>query len=418
MPISSLSTKGQFVYQLVTEGAEKGGGEFRKFTTAIESVNKKFKETIVRTHKVAENGHKYGETISKRIIRPLSGLEIASKKYHMTQGRIRRGAEEMNATIDEQGKIRSLTTGKEIKGKKAVQGLTKANERFKMEMLSVMFFGMAISRTFGGMIKNVRELTGVYDMWGAVAIVSLLPFELAISKISNKLASLVLASPTAQMIVGGFIEGADIIGKALSTTGQISLGIFGIAKAWPTITAGATKFKDFIVGTEFGKAIAKLTTTKGIIEAMKAIGTITIPLVISAALIWVFAGAAEKAGERVGSWLAEQFPSLPGKVYSWQANMPPGMQTGGGWGSLINSLLDWVVSVSPTKQFGGSIGNTGLYQLHAGERVIPPGGFGGGGTNITVNANIASDVDIKKLGDRLATYMNDSFERQHMRRSI
>ena len=54
------------------------------------------------------------------------------------------------------------------------------------------------------------------------------------------------------------------------------------------------------------------------------------------------------------------------------------------------------------KQYGGYIPGTGLYQLHAGERVVTAGG---GGFNfnptVNINANISSDMDIRGIANKL-----------------
>jgi hypothetical protein len=59
-----------------------------------------------------------------------------------------------------------------------------------------------------------------------------------------------------------------------------------------------------------------------------------------------------------------------------------------------------------------SVGREGLYKLHKGEQVIPPGGAraagagGGAGTiNITVNARVDTDYDVEKLASKLGQAM-------------
>ena len=69
---------------------------------------------------------------------------------------------------------------------------------------------------------------------------------------------------------------------------------------------------------------------------------------------------------------------------------------------------------------GGMVNQTGNYQLHAGERVMNAGEtsrLGGGGMNyspnITIQATISNDIDIRMLARKLADYQ----EREIRRRS-
>lgn len=62
-------------------------------------------------------------------------------------------------------------------------------------------------------------------------------------------------------------------------------------------------------------------------------------------------------------------------------------------------------------QSGGTIPETGPYLLHEGETVIPSTQPTGGTTNITVNANVSSDYDVRELAEKLNRYMSTEFQR-------
>ena len=66
-------------------------------------------------------------------------------------------------------------------------------------------------------------------------------------------------------------------------------------------------------------------------------------------------------------------------------------------------------------QMGGLIGKTGMYMMHAGERVTPAGGNAGNNpinNYITVNAEVSNDIDIRDLADKLSRYMHLDINRR------
>jgi len=68
------------------------------------------------------------------------------------------------------------------------------------------------------------------------------------------------------------------------------------------------------------------------------------------------------------------------------------------------------------KQTGGYIGETGMYQLHQGETVIPAhmqGMTNNFTPNITINANVANNMDLQSLADELSSIMMDNLQRRN-----
>ena len=100
------------------------------------------------------------------------------------------------------------------------------------------------------------------------------------------------------------------------------------------------------------------------------------------------------------------------------------------WDSLwtkLKNIWDKIIHLgglipSGTKAVGGPVQSTGLYTLHAGERVMTSGDSQRNktsGTNntsvnnyISLNANVSSDIDIKTLARRLAEYSETELRRR------
>ena len=87
-----------------------------------------------------------------------------------------------------------------------------------------------------------------------------------------------------------------------------------------------------------------------------------------------------------------------------------------GWIDGIRSAIRNALSMIPGFQTGGYVGETGMYQLHQGETVIPAHMQGmtmNSSPNITINANINSDMDLQALADRLSGIMMESLQRRN-----
>ena len=85
----------------------------------------------------------------------------------------------------------------------------------------------------------------------------------------------------------------------------------------------------------------------------------------------------------------------------------------GWWGDFINWLSK---KTGIGYQTGGYISETGMYQLHQGETVIPAhmqGMTNNFTPNITINANIASGMDLQALADQLSGIMMDNLSRRN-----
>jgi hypothetical protein len=82
--------------------------------------------------------------------------------------------------------------------------------------------------------------------------------------------------------------------------------------------------------------------------------------------------------------------------------------------AFVQVLSNWLLG---SRQYGGYIPQTGPYMLHQGETVVPAGGdtFA---SNITINANISSDMDIKSLASKLSIYWQEDLARRTQRRGI
>lgn len=102
-------------------------------------------------------------------------------------------------------------------------------KRFRGELLSVMFFGMLLTRVFGGMVKSVWDLIGGGEIFAAILAEVLIPVLLPL--LDALLWAYEIFSDLPQPIktlIGVFILFMAALGLALSLFGALSLGITGL----------------------------------------------------------------------------------------------------------------------------------------------------------------------------------------------
>lgn len=105
-------------------------------------------------------------------------------------------------------------------------------KKFRMELLSIMFFGMALSRMFKSYTDSLAEMFGLTDLNAAAMTMLLLP---AYQEWASFLTELDLAiiglGGELQLWIGRFVIWGQQFGNLLAWIGQISLGIQGVQKA-------------------------------------------------------------------------------------------------------------------------------------------------------------------------------------------
>ena len=106
---------------------------------------------------------------------------LADKTVYITKRMIDQGRKQITVTERYEYAARkaqeTLEHNRLAAGKltRTVQETTLAHERFKMHLLSVMFFGMSLQRMFGGYIDQILKTTGVLDYLSATINLMLLP---------------------------------------------------------------------------------------------------------------------------------------------------------------------------------------------------------------------------------------------------
>jgi phage-related protein len=345
-------------------------------------------------------------------------------------------------------------------------------KKMKFEWLGVMFAGMALTRTFGGLLRAQMELWGISDMLSATWTTVLLPIMEAITPVIMDVLEAFMDLPEdAQKAIGIFIIAATAIGGLLAFIGQLKLGLAAIKIAFLGAGTG---------GSVMGGIIGNISTVlAGFSAAVVAVAAIVVAVVIGMVLAWRenFLGMRETISRFIDGF-KQQFDGFINMIKGIM-KIIGGLLTGDfnkilegltqlfkGWfnfivggfkmtfngvvaiitgaikiiWNIIKALVDgvgWVVGKIggllggssapawklPSFQTGGVMPETGIALLHKGERVLTAGetrqtGTNGGNANITINATVSSDYDVRRLANKLKEYWVSDFEKTSQGRTI
>jgi len=97
---------------------------------------------------------------------------------------------------------------------------------FKMEMLGIMFFGMAMQRMFSGILKPATQLVGLFDLWRTTLQILFLPMALLIMDFLMPIFMwLMNLSDSTKLFIGKLVLLGAGIGLLLFVVGTLALGV-------------------------------------------------------------------------------------------------------------------------------------------------------------------------------------------------
>jgi hypothetical protein len=129
------------------------------------------------------------------------------------------------------GNVRFTTLGGRVANR--IRMMTQGMRGFRMEMLSVMFFGMGLSRVLIGLLQPALEAMGVFDIWRAVLEILFLPVAEDVNEELTKLLDAVDALPeSVKKAIGEFTILGAILSTVLFVIGMMTLGIGGLIEVF------------------------------------------------------------------------------------------------------------------------------------------------------------------------------------------
>jgi len=222
--------------------------------------------------------------INKKLSQQQKTVVKWANQFNVSNKRMLDGLKAQGLAVNKSGRVFDAFTGRLTNTTKAMRGAFQMTQRFRMELLSVMFGGMLIQRVFGGILRSTTETfkkivesseitgTNIHKLSAAftflkftigdainTALGPLLPFLL---KLIIWAADFVAAHPEAVFasIVGLFLTGGFLFAVA-------SFGLFmsGLSQWGPSVKLGIWLGKK-------GLLAAWVLRGAGILLALKGIG--------------------------------------------------------------------------------------------------------------------------------------------------
>ena len=227
--------KETIITEVKTRGVAAAGMEFEKFRQKIKVVGDKSSTTF----------DKFRDSFGAQMDTVTKVNKKAEKSFEAMKRKIRQNKleEQMRAKA---GKMDALIMQSEVfafkRGKKAIEDITRASRRFKMELLSVMFFGLGIKRFFQGLLQPALDIVGVFDVFTTTLQILFLPVALQILDwalwLMDRVGGL---SDFWKKFIGWVALGGVILGTALFLFGMLGLGIAGIVMAFGGLISTVSK---------------------------------------------------------------------------------------------------------------------------------------------------------------------------------
>ena len=309
--------------------------------------------------------------------------------------------------------------GRFVQTSVAVKKASRVFGRFKAELLSVLFFGMAINRFLTGLLKPAFDIVGVFDILNFI-LTDL--FLITGSKVADLLLAISdkfgeLRDPTKE-IIGDFVLLFTILSLLLFLFGIFGLGLVGIGQVFGISAGAAAIFAGgifLLAGLIFGfivlmKNWEKISTKFKIIIGAVAIvlGVLAIALgapilgaitLILGAFVLLRAGWDELTKSLGTTGFVDTIKAAFNKIID-----------------IINKFLN-VVNKIP----GINIPGLQKFQVGTPEDVIrvseevslPPGATPGGGFKVgdsffNITINTTNGIDEVSLKDELKNFINET----------
>jgi len=184
------------------------------------------------------------------------------------------------------GKFTSRGTKMANTFRRATHGL----RGFRMEMLSVMFFGKGMQQFFFGLLRPAMEAVGIFELWGAVLQLVFLPIALALLDILLPIFTWMMNwSDETKLLVGKIVLLAIGLGIFLFLVGSLTLGIGGL----------------IIVGSSFFNIITKIS--EGLFGGQNALSSFMAIGMSLVALTAIWSGFQASVGYVVDKLLELEF---------------------------------------------------------------------------------------------------------------
>lgn len=358
--LSSLAEKLNVPFEQATKtmkGFSKSGLDIRDVGSQIKLFNED-------SRFIQDFSDKFGVTMQQ--------AKIGASQFETLQKAMRKYNLQLIPTAEGGWKVADSLTGVGVTGKEAFERMLRNTNRFKMYLLSIMFFGMQLQRTFGGFLKtaidgymkltNAQTPTGkailrmnaAMEYFKFAMIEALSPLIIYFTQLMVGVMDFISAHPKLMEVVGLIVGVLAAVGTFMYVGSQIALflgalkmaGVSAELKAaigtggWlSALVAGglmigvglyiATTANDFqtvlisTVITAIGiYAVAKVFTLSGGTVAIAAVGIAVVLELIYAPFFKTFRDQLAEARDKFVKWADDLGADLYNAFWEWMSKLP------------------------------------------------------------------------------------------------
>lgn len=351
-----------------------------------------------------------------------AAVTALSTKFNVSTRRLVTTMRELGLTMNKSGNLVKNQFGKSLAGASKNQGnLIKQTSKFRAEMLSLLFVGMAISGFFQSYVSEAMNMSGATELLRTSIGAAVLSF-MDLLGLDGVIDWLVNFADENEALAGGLTLGGFAAGKLVTSLGMLSL--IDIAKVKDNL-AGMGKWLKNISLWKVGVGLIALALIfqgfklllgennegwermKGLLLVVSGValgifvifgGWIPLVIAIGAAVI-VWASRFEPVKDALG-WIWDKLSMIWDIAKSLFSGGVGALS--GGFKSLFG-LAEGGIVTRPTAALVGEAGP---------EAVIPLNKLANFAPQVTVNASVASNVDISRLANSLSSVYSDQLRSQ------
>jgi len=367
---------------------------------------------------------------AKKAAKDLTHLEIAAKKFGVSTRRMGAAMDETGRKFNKTGAIIRNKYGTQLdKLNKQHKTLIKSTKRFRGELLSFMFIGMAVAGMFRAYVTGGADILGINDILRdslSMAVASFMEL-LGIDEVTEKFNEFVESN---QNLVGflimiGFVAGIAAMGIGMLGIVDVGLIVMQLKNMYKWLKAitllKVLKFFGWVwvviqafqgLKLLLGENNEKWEKMKGVILIIGA-AALAIFLIFGGwiwAAIWIasliiaWASKFDVVKDAL-SWIWDKLVSILGAMKDFAK---------GAWGKIggffgFEGMAEGGIVTRPTAALIGEAGP---------EAVIPLNKLSSFSPNVTVNANLSSGIDVTLLANRLAKVYANELHSQGLTRRI
>jgi len=211
---------------------------------------------IQRANKAQQSLNKLMSGSAQGLIKNASNINALGKQYDSFGGVMSMPMEQFQKFNKGMGEFDSKGAQRANKLRMMTHGL----KGFRMEMLGVMFFGMAMQRMFTGLLQPALQATGIFEIWSAVLTILFLPIILELLPLFLEISNFLMNLPDSTKLAIGVLALLGIaFSSLLMVVGQLALGLGSLIQLTGFMKAG-TGLANFLtsakgVGSFLGKGI-------------------------------------------------------------------------------------------------------------------------------------------------------------------